>query len=125
MEAETIIPIVAIVGAFSIPITWFYFDSRNRRDRTKVVEKALETGTDPEVALRALGKPSTPTIRRPFRRGLVLLAIGAALLLSYQLGYTDHGDHEGQVFGIILSFLGLAFLIGDLLDRGGNGSSSE
>ncbi len=127
MDAEIIIPIVAMGGAFSIPIAYFFFDSRKNRDRARAVEKAIENGMDPEIVVKALGeqrKPDedSPSGRRPYVRGLVLLAIGGALLLSKELGYIHHNDQEGPVFGIILSLLGVAFLLADLLNRNRNGN---
>lgn len=122
MDADIIIPIVAIGGAFSIPLAYFYFDSRKSRDRARAVEKAIENGMDPEIVVKALGeqrKPSEsgPSGRRPYIRGLVLLAIGGSFLLSREMGYVRHTNDGGSTIGLLLCLLGVAFLLGDLLNR--------
>lgn len=127
MDAEIIIPIVAIGGAFLVPITYFYFDSRKSHDRARAVEKAIENGMDPEIVVKALGEQRKPedkprSGRRPYVRGLVLLAIGGTFLLSRELGYVRHQDDGGAMLGLFLALLGGAFLLGDLLNRNRNGS---
>lgn len=122
MDAELLIPVVAMGGAFSVPIFYFYFESRKNRDRSRAVEKALEKGVDPEVVLQALGEQRKPNEkgrsgRRPYVRGLVLLAIGGSFLLSREMGFIHQGDHDGPVIGILLSLLGVAFLLGDFVNR--------
>jgi len=127
MDAEIIIPIVAMGGAFSIPIAYFFFDSRKSRDRARAVEKAIENGMDPEIVVKALGEQRKPeeesrSGRRPYVRGLVLLAIGGTFLLSREMGYMRHPDDGGSMVGLFLTLLGVAFLLGDLLNRNRNGS---
>jgi hypothetical protein len=127
MEADILIPIVAMGGAFSIPIAYFFFDSRKNRDRARAVEKAIENGMDPKIVAEALGEQRKPedepsTGRRPYVRGLVLLAIGGAFLLSQELGAVPAHEGPPAFVGILLGFLGIAFLIGDLLNRNRNGS---
>jgi hypothetical protein len=128
MSEETIIVIVALAGAFSIPLVWFLIEGRSRRDRARVVEKALESGRDPEEAVRALGKTPNLPRRRPYRRGLTLLAVGGAFLIAYQtemFGPGHHGDGGPAFIGLLLVMLGLAFLLGDLFDRGGRSRNGD
>jgi hypothetical protein len=128
MSEETIIVIVALAGAFSIPLVWFLVEARSRRDRARVVEKALESGRDPEEAVRALGKTPNLPRRRPYRRGLTLLAVGGTFLIANQTGLLGHGHNGdgGPAFvGLLLALLGVAFLLGDLFDRGGRSRNGE
>lgn len=118
---EKVIAIIAMVGGFSIPLFWFYFDYKAKARRARVAEKALEVGASPEEVMRALEvtegqtKEEKAAARRmPYRKGLVLCAIGAAMLFSVE---HHAGEREMSVPGTILLFLGLAFLLSDFLNR--------
>ena len=81
---EQIIPLVAIVGSMSIPIFWFYFDSRNKASRDQAISKALESGAPLEDVkeLYAETESASKAARKmPFRKGLILISLGAALLM--------------------------------------------
>lgn len=128
MSEETIIVIVALAGAFSIPLVWFLIEGRSRRDRARVVEKALESGRDPEEAVRALGKTPNLPRRRPYRRGLTLLAVGGTFPIANQTNMFGHGQNNegGPAFvGLLLALLGVAFLLGDPFDRGGRARNED
>lgn len=116
---EKFIVIIAMVGGFSIPIIWFYFDFKAKARRASVAEKALEVGASPEEVLRALeatDKPEKEARRTPYRKGLILCAIGLALLFSFEQGHSG-GEKEHFTGGVILTFLGLAFLLSDFFNR--------
>jgi hypothetical protein len=118
---EQIIPLVAIVGSMSIPIFWFYFDSRNKASRDQAISKALESGAPLEDVkeLYAETESASKAARKmPFRKGLILISLGAALLMSRELGFFGaHSSGAAGVFGLIGLFLGLAFLVSDFFNR--------
>ncbi|MDA0667156.1 MAG: DUF6249 domain-containing protein [Planctomycetota bacterium] len=118
MNEGIIIALVAIIGGLSIPIIWFFFDNKSKERNARVMEKALEAGHSPEEVMRiwnqgaALTPPPARKVR--FRKGLVLLAIGAALLVNRNLGYSREDADGMVVVGTILLFLGIAFFLSDL-----------
>ena len=121
MDNDTLIPIIAIVGGFCIPISWFYFDNKSKERRARVMEKALEVGKSTEEVSQLLKDPEAPRKDAPipYRKGLVLLSIGGAMLFAYSNGLGGHHEDDSlPIAGIILSFLGLAFLLSDFLNRG-------
>ena len=121
---EYLIAALAIVAVFSIPITAIIMDSRNKRSRDRLIEKAIERGVDDRELRRLVGDGETETKRhRPYRAGLIMIAVGGALLAvsSNWLGAPDewnHGD-EGtmRTGGTIVLFIGIALFLSDLLSR--------
>ncbi|MHC4380052.1 MAG: DUF6249 domain-containing protein [Planctomycetota bacterium] len=121
MDNETIIALCAILGSFCIPIAWFYFDSKSKERRARLMEKALEVGKPTEEIEQLLKAPDTPrkAAQVPYRKGLVLLAIGGAMLFAFSSGLGGHHDDDGMpIAGTILTFLGVAFLLSDFFNRG-------
>ena len=118
---EVVLPTVFVLGGLSIPVFWFYFDSRNKASRDKVIGQALEAGApleDIKEMLAEGGSAAKNQRRMPFRKGLILMAIGFGLLMSRQLGFFDQGDGQGAgVFGLIAFFLGIALLLSDFFNR--------
>jgi len=121
MDEGILIALVAIVGGLSIPLFWFYFDSKAKERNARVMEKAIEAGHSPEEVMRVWneGEASTPAPARKvrFRKGLILIAIGSALLVTHNLGY-GHDEDGMPVGGTILLFLGFAFFLSDLFNGG-------
>jgi len=121
MQEETIIALVAIIGGFSTPLFWFFFEGKSKEREARVMEKAIEAGHSPEEVMRALGKHASSKSRAGrkvrFRKGLVLISIGSALLVTHHLGY-GHGDDGMVVMGTVLLFLGIAFFLSDLFSGG-------
>jgi len=118
MDAVIIIPLVAITGGLSIPIFWLFLDSKAKDRRARVIEKAIEAGHSPQEVVKALndGEPNArPNRRIRFRKGLVLMAVGLALLVTNDMGY-GHGDDGMVVGGMICLFLGIAFFLSDLFN---------
>ena len=121
MDDGIIIALVAIIGGLSIPIIWFFFDSKSKERTARVMEKAIEAGHSPEEVMRVLGASETPnpstTQKVRFRKGLVLIAIGSALLVSNKLGH-GHGGDGFLIGGTIVLFLGFAYFLSDLFTGG-------
>ncbi len=125
MDSDNIVALIAILAAFSIPVFWLYFDHKAKERRAKVLEKALEVGTPPEDVMHALQDGSCRRRHRiPYRKGLVLLAIGGAMLCAAKIGL-GQGDDGLPLVGLILSFLGVAFLLSDFFNRNQADDSSS
>lgn len=115
--SEVLIPLAAIVMSLGIPISFFYFDSRNKRARYQAVEKLAQTVQDPVTIERILKDEREYRDRRraPYHRGFVTAAIGAALLIARP----DHADDgPPQWIGTVLLFVGIALIVSDFLNHG-------
>lgn len=138
---EVLVPIVLFVLVFSIPILAVISDGRNKRERIRAIQKALEAGVPLEQVQEALGNEDgkSPRAHRPYQKGLITFAVGGALLLARWLlmgeaagteaGSQVHEHSSGLLIaGILCTFLGIAMVLGDFLNRGvgkreGNGGS--
>ena len=123
MELEMLIPLIAVAGGLSIPVFWFFYDSRNRASRDRVIEKAIQSDMSVEDVRELLRedkeKPTAPH-KMPYRKGLVLMGIGIGLLTARKLGYMpepDSGDPDGGIFGIVGLFLGMGLFLSDFFNR--------
>jgi hypothetical protein len=138
LEPEFIIPIVAILGGLSIPVFVFYFAHRKNQLQADLIEKALEQGLSVEeihelLVRQGFGeREEKAKYHVPFRRGLVLLAIGVAFYLAANPEVIDADFQPFYLFGsigslvpLLLMALGVANLISDGLNfgrfKGGNG----
>ena len=121
MDEGILIALVAIIGGLSIPIIWFFFDNKSKERNARVMEKAIQAGHSPEEVMRAWSAAETsspaPAQKVRFRKGLVLAAIGSALLVTSNLGYGEDAE-EMVIGGTILLFLGIAFFLSDLFNGG-------
>ena len=121
MDEGILIALVAIIGGLSIPLFWFYFDSKSKERNARVMEKAIEAGHSPQEVMRVLGNQAAPAQppgqKVRFRKGLELIAIGSAFLVTSNLGY-GNGDDGMVIVGTILLFLGFAFFLSDLFNGG-------
>jgi len=129
LEPEFIIPIVAILGGLSIPIIAIYFTHRKNQLQADLIEKALAQGLSVEEIADLLSrqgfgeKDARRKHQLPFRKGLVLLAIGAAFFLAANPGAIDADYEATRMFGsagnfvpLLLMALGVANLITDVLN---------
>jgi len=74
---ELLIPIVAIVFTFSVPIVAIIVEHFTKKSKMRVMEKAIEMGM-PLDGL-SLGDKKGP--RAPYRSGMVLVAIGIGVII--------------------------------------------
>ncbi|MCP4770172.1 MAG: hypothetical protein GY879_02020 [Planctomycetes bacterium] len=123
MEFELLIPLFAIVGGLSIPVFWFFYDSRNRASRDRVIEKAIESDLSIDEVRELFkddnDKPSSPR-KMPYRKGLILMGIGIGLLAARKAGYlpqASHDDPDGGMFGLVALFLGIGLFLSDFFNR--------
>jgi hypothetical protein len=121
---ETIMPILVVGGGMSIPIFYFYFESRNKASRDRVIEKAVESGAPLEDVKHIFAdqEAQNKSVRKmPFRKGLILMALGGGMLLSRELGFFGPSGSEeaglGGVFGICGLLLGAAIFVSDFFNR--------
>lgn len=137
---EILIPIVAIVGGISIPIVAIIMTYRKQKLQARLIERAIEQGLTIEEIDELLARQgftegsrddksngNRPHRREvPFRKGLVLFAIGAAFFLAENphivgaeggWGFGPHGfmGGTGNFVAYLLMGLGGAFVASDLL----------
>ena len=139
---EVLIPVVLFVLVFSIPIVAIISDGRTKRSRDRVLEKALEAGRTLDEVQQLFPEESDRKRlkQRPYYKGLVVLAVGGALLVARQLTMPGPGEYPATEFGeqaegmliggTICLFIGIAMVVGDFLNRGSrareqNGSQKD
>jgi hypothetical protein len=85
------IPITLAICLTIILLAYFYFNSRNRIEVQKTIRDAISKGgelTPEHIAEISNIKPSKMT---DLRRGIILLALGVAILLAgVLLGFTEN-----------------------------------
>ena len=122
---EEIIPLLVISLSFTIPILAIIVDGVNKRSRDRTIEKAIERGLS-ERELRRLMSPEERKRRprRPFKAGLILMAVGATFLIVRAAAMNDVNgwnelDNDGRFgflfAGTIVLMIGIALFLADLL----------
>lgn len=109
-----LIPIFAIVFSLSIPIIAIIVEHLNRKNKLKVIEKAIEKGISPEgLSLEGDNRP-----RAPYRSGMITLAggigIGVFALLMGQIEIEALYPLLG--LGSIPMLIGIAMIINDRIN---------
>ena len=108
------VPIIAIVGAFSLAFGIRYLKSR---ERMEMISRGMDISAFKDVDLAAtLGKQSK---RSPLRSGLVSLGAGLGVLLAYLLCNTViHGDDKEFIYiAMVAVFVGLALIISHIMEE--------
>jgi len=111
------IPIIAIIMVFSIPIVAMVVEYKQKRNKTQLVQKAIELGTPIDNL-----KLDEPKKRLPYRSGMVMLAIGIGVIIfGVVMGNTIAGFDQGGTGaffggGAIVGLIGLALLINDRMN---------
>jgi len=115
------IPIVVVSMSMAIPIVSLIVERFQKRDRMRLIEKAIEHGANLDD-LRLEEPKCGP--RLPARDGMVCVAVGAGLVLGYfvlgdNLGALGIGPLKMPILlgGLIVGFVGLALLINDRMNR--------
>ena len=105
-----LIPIIAIVMAFGLPMLFLFLHYRQRKEiytlyhqqRMAAIEKGIELPPMPAGFLEG-----PPRRRRDLLKGLVWLFVGVAMTVAvYQ-----SGKHKESFFGLVPTGIGLAYLI--------------
>ena len=109
---EEIIPLLVISLSFTIPILAIIVDGVNKRSRDRTIEKAIERGLS-ERELRRLMSPEERKRRprRPFKAGLILMAVGSTFLIVRAAAMNDVNgwselDNDGR-FGFLFEEAGI------------------
>jgi hypothetical protein len=129
---DWLIPAIAIMFVFSIPIVAIVTDYFQKRNKARLIEKAVEKGVPVENLVL-----EEPKRRLPYRSGMVTVAVGLGIIiLAFALQtmpIAPEMDDEGPPLafffggGAICVLIGIALLINDRInydrfaDRNGNG----
>ena len=71
------IPIVAVVFVFSIPIIAIITEYYEKRNKARLLERAIEKGVDVENLVL-----DEPKVRMPYRSGMVTVATGVGIIIA-------------------------------------------
>jgi hypothetical protein len=123
---DNLLPVVAIIGAFSVAITAILSRTRIRelriRERIAMIEKGLvpPPEVDPAGFDRAMGRYARSEsygrreAGRHRRAGIILVGVGLGLMVL--IGSTGDSIREGLRVGGFVAILGLAFLVSSLFE---------
>lgn len=111
MNADAIVPSIALLTLGTVLVLFFWFRYRMRGEMQQTIRASIDKGQEltPEIIER-LGSPKPPR-DRDLRRGIITVAIAVALII---FGSVIPDDEARQVFAGIASFpfcLGIAFFI--------------
>ena len=111
---ELLIPIVAIVFTFSVPIVAIIVEHFTKKSKMRVMEKAIEMGM-PLDGL-SLGDKKGP--RAPYRSGMVLVAIGiGVIILALVIGQMEREALNPLLgAGSIPVLIGIALIVNDRIN---------
>jgi hypothetical protein len=130
---DVLIPVVAIIGGLTIPILALVFAHRKQGMQARIIERAIEQGLTVEeidalLSRQGFGEDNEKKAKQsrevPFRRGLVVFAIGAAFFLAENPhivgvngGWSSGGflGGAGNFVAYILMGIGGALVASDLL----------
>ncbi|HQY20263.1 MAG TPA: DUF6249 domain-containing protein [Ignavibacteria bacterium] len=105
---EAFIPVVAIVFTFGIPgVLLFWWIYTKHREKMRLIEKGLSP-EEVKAYFADNTKPKNPYASLKF--GLVLLFLGFGIFLA-NVAESIYDVEEGVMMGIIVTFIGLGFLI--------------
>jgi hypothetical protein len=113
MLSEELVPIVAIVFTFSIPILamYFYYQNRNRvmEERKLMIEKGI---TPPPLKDFKEHRENATSLSK----GINLIAIALGLLGGYILSHYTNIKFPFSIIGSVILFLGIANVINAFLN---------
>ncbi len=113
--SHVLVPIIAIVFALAIPIVSIIVDYFNKKNKMRVIEKAIEKG----LSLEGLSFPEEKKgPRLPYRGGMVVLAVGLGVgIFAVLLGAVEpKALYPILGIGSILTLLGIALIINDRIN---------
>ncbi|MBT4292546.1 hypothetical protein HOD41_07620 [bacterium] len=110
---ELLIPILAVGMSLMIPIVAIITDYFRKKDKMRVIEKALEHG----ASLEGLDLNETKAPHMPYRAGMVCSAAGLGVAaLGWFIGDPEATGPMAGIGAIVL-LIGLALLINDYINR--------
>jgi hypothetical protein len=109
-------PLVIIAMSMSIPIVAIITEHLQKKERMRLMEKAIEHGAD--LTNINFDEPA-PQPRMPYRSGMVVLAVGIALTVGDRFLDASFGNLHFplMVGGLITGLVGIAQLLNDWLNR--------
>lgn len=120
---ESFIPLVALPLIFGIPLVAIIVDYLQKRNKNRVVEKALERG----VPIENLALDEPKRNRLPYRSGMVMLAVGIGVVVfGFAFGRVLEAGGDPEFYvpkaifgagGVIVLLIGIALLINDRMNR--------
>ena len=126
-EADThglmsmLIPVIAVSFSMAIPIVAIITERFQKRDRMRLIEKAIEHGANIED-LNLEENDCQP--RLPYRNGMVCVAVGIGLIVGHsfvrdRLAAYEVGELSLIILlgGLIVGCVGLALLGNDYMNR--------
>jgi len=109
-------PLIIIAMSMSIPIVAIITEHLQKKERMRLVAKAIEHGAD----LKDLNlEDPKPRPRLPYRSGMILVAVGLSLFFSEHFLDVRFGNLHFplMVGGFITGGIGIAQLLNDFLNR--------
>jgi len=109
-----LIPIFSVVFALSIPIVAIIVDHFTKKNKMRVIEKAIEKG----LSLEGLSLEDEKKPRMPYRAGMIVLAAGLGIgIFAVLLGQTEN-DALFPLLGLasIPTLIGIALIINDRIN---------
>jgi hypothetical protein len=115
-DPALLIPIIAIVFSLTIPIVAIIIDYLSKKNKMRIVEKAIEKG----LPLEGLSFEMKKGPRLPYRSGMITLAVGLGVgIFAFFIG---HKDSEALYpllgLGSIAVLLGIALIVNDRINYG-------
>jgi hypothetical protein len=120
---ESYIPLLALPLIFGIPIIAIIVDYLQKRNKNRLIERALEKG----VPIENLALDEPRRNRLPYRSGMVMVAVGIGVTIfgfAFGRALEAGGDPEAYVpramfgaGGVIVLLIGIALLINDRMNR--------
>jgi len=113
---------LAIMGmGMSIPIIAIITEHLQKKERMRLIEKAIEHGADlKDLNLEDLNSDGNCKPRLPYRSGMILIATGIALSTgNYFLDVSFGSIHIPLLIGgLITGLIGVAQILNDWINRG-------
>lgn len=111
-------PLVIMAMGMSIPIVAIITEHLQKKERMRLIEKAIEHGADlKDLNLEEPGSSCKP--RLPYRNGMVLIAVGLALSAAHQFLDVSFGSIHVPLLvgGLVTGFIGIAQILNDWINR--------
>ena len=109
-----LIPIFAIVFSLSIPIIAIIVEHLNRKNKMKVIEKAIEKG----IAFEGLSLEGDKRPRVPYRSGMITLAGGLGIIIfAILMGNIEvTATYPLLGLGAVPVLIGIAMILNDRIN---------
>lgn len=117
--SQILIPLVVISMSMAIPIVAIIAEHLQKVERMRLIQKAIEHGTDPASLQLEEPGPKSRRRRLPYRGGMVLIAIGLALSFGTRVSdfYVGNIEFPFATGGYICLAIGVALLLNDFINR--------